>query len=382
MILGIDVSRANVTKRTGVERYVFNLTNELKKVIPPDVRVVLYTREDLLDDMLPMPKNWEVKVLRWKPKRFWTQVRLSIEMIFHAPDVLFIPGHVFPIIRPKKTIMTIHDIAAYRFPHAYSRFEQWYSLWSAKKAVKKLAAVIVPSKFTKKELLKFVYNINNDNKFKSNITPIHLGFDFNKKNIYSQQEIYKKIGIFKPYVLYVGRKEEKKNISAIIKTFDKIKQHNDIQLVLVGKKGFGYDNIKNIIKNSKFVSDIIEPGFVSDKEVHSLYKYAELFLFPSIYEGFGFPVLEAMSGGCPVVCSQGSSLKEVGGDAALFVDHTNIFNITKTVTKVLDHKNLQQKMTDRGYNQIKKFSWNKTAQETWDLIKQVNQDEIYENDRT
>lgn len=372
MILGIDISRANVKKRTGVEHYVFTLTNQLKQIIPSDVRVVLYSREPLVEDLLPIPENWEVKVLAWKPKKLWTQIRLSYEMLFHAPDVLFIPGHVFPIIRPKKTIMTIHDIAAFRFPHAYSKFEQWYSLWSAKKAVTTLAKVIVPSNFTKTELEKFVYNKVNNKKIETNIVPIHLGFEKSTKKIYSKSEIETKIGIFKPYMLYVGRKEEKKNIKAIVESFNKIKQKDiDIQLVLVGKQGFGYNQIKDVIKNSKYVSDIIEPGFVSNKEVHSLYKYAELFIFPSVYEGFGFPVLEAMAADCPVVCSKGSSLPEIAEDAAKYVDHTSIKDIYRTIIKVLENKNLQRKLMLLGKQQYKKFSWQDTANKTWQVIKDV-----------
>src|SRR3989339_1868807 len=149
MKIGIDASRANNLQKTGVEWYSYFLLKNLKKIIPEDIEVVLYTREKLQGDLAELPKNWSNKVLCWPPKIFWTQIRLSLEMLFHKPDILFVPAHVCPIIHPKKTVMTVHDIAALRFPDSYNWLEEWYSLASVRFALKNISKIITPSQFTK-----------------------------------------------------------------------------------------------------------------------------------------------------------------------------------------------------------------------------------------
>ncbi|MEK7065054.1 MAG: hypothetical protein AAB963_01275, partial [Patescibacteria group bacterium] len=152
MLIGIDASRANEIQKTGVGWYAYFLIQEMKHlstlalehfstqggVGAKALQFVLYTREPLRGELAKLPENWTVKVLGWAPKRLWTQVRLSWEMLWRAPDVLFVPAHVFPIIHPKKTVMTIHDVAAIKFPKSYGWFERWYSVWSARVALKKL----------------------------------------------------------------------------------------------------------------------------------------------------------------------------------------------------------------------------------------------------
>src|SRR3989338_7400368 len=167
MIIGIDASRANNEQKTGVGWYAYHLIQELKKTnsqFPiPNYRVVLYSDRPLEGELAHLPEHWESKVLRWPPKRLWTQMRLSWEMLVRPPDVLFIPAHVFPIIHPKKTVMTVHDVAAVRFPETYNWFELWYTIWSAKTALKKLWKIIVPSEFTKTELSAMSADKNSQN---------------------------------------------------------------------------------------------------------------------------------------------------------------------------------------------------------------------------
>jgi len=154
MKIGIDASRANDEKKTGVGWYAYHVIQQMKKQTPRDVEVILYTNKPLRGDLADLPENWKENILRWPPKRLWTQIRLSLEMLVHRVDVLFVPAHVVPIIRPKKTVMTVHDIAALKFPDSYNWFERWYSVWSARVALKKLWRVITPSEFTKRELEK------------------------------------------------------------------------------------------------------------------------------------------------------------------------------------------------------------------------------------
>ena len=183
MLIGIDASRANEDEKTGVGWYAWHLIEELKRMehgtlnTEQPARFVLYTLEPLKGELANLPENWTQKVLKWPLKRFWTQIRLSWEMSVNPPDVLFIPAHVFPIIHPKKTVMTVHDTAALRFPKSYNWFERWYTLWSARYAVRKLWKVIVPSHFVKKELLEYIGDKRYEIGDREKITVIPHGYD-------------------------------------------------------------------------------------------------------------------------------------------------------------------------------------------------------------
>lgn len=368
MIIGIDASRANHNRRTGVEEYAFQLIQNLKIIIPEDVRVILYTDKPLQGELAKLPVNWTEKLLHWTPGRLWTQVRLSWEMFWHSPDVLFIPAHVFSLIHPKKTVMTVHDIAAVRFPESYNWFEKWYSVWSAKYAVEKLWQVIVPSEFVKKEILEF-FSLPDHGKIKV----IPHGFDRNfldATNIldHSQKENkLKKYNITKPFIVSVGRLEEKKNTVGIIEAFNNL-QNSNLKLVLIGKPGYGYEKVQAAIEKSPNQENIIIPGWVSRSDLPGIMSLAEVFVFPSFYEGFGLPVLEAFACGLPVVASEGYCLEEVGGQACLYVDPKDVTSITKSIEKVLNDTVLKQKMVTCGLDYLKNFSWEKSAKETWSLL--------------
>lgn len=368
MIIGIDASRANQNQKTGVEKYAFQIIQTWKKIIPEDVRVILYTDKPLQGYLASLPDNWTERVLRWGPRRLWTQIRLSWEMLWHAPDVLFIPAHVFPIIHPQKTVMTVHDIAAARFPESYNWFEKWYSLWSAKYAVKNLWKVIVPSEFVKKEILQIFSLVDNNKIF---VIPHGYDKDFlDAKNIldYSQKENkLKKYNITQPFVISVGRLEDKKNTRGIIQAFNQLNIPN-LKLVLVGKPGYGFEKVKTEIDASFNKQNIIIPGWVSKNDLPALLNMASVFVFPSLYEGFGLPILEAFACEVPVVASAGNCLEEVGGEACLYVDPQNTLLIAKTVEKLLLDQNLKDKLINLGRERLNNFSWDKSAGETWNII--------------
>ncbi len=360
MIIGIDASRANEDKKTGVGWYAYHTIQEFKKIIPDNVRVVLYSREKLKGELAILPVNWESKVLKWLPGRLWTQFRLSWEMFFHAPDVLFIPAHVFPIIHPKKTVMTIHDIAAIKFPEAYNWFEKWYTLWSGKIALKKLWKVITISQFTKNELKK-EFGVLNFEKVKV----IYLGYNKEYEEVVENvDEVLKKYKIEKPYLLSIGRLEEKKNTARIVEAFDNVRVNSYIsKLVLIGSKGYGYEKVKKVISESEFKNDIIVPGWVEEKDLPALMQGAEVFVFPSLYEGFGIPVLEAFAAGTPVVASRGGASQEIGGSACEYVDPMNTDSIVKGIEKARQGDNVE-----KGKERAENFSWEKCARETWEVL--------------
>lgn len=374
MIIGIDASRANEEQKTGVGWYAWNIIQELKSLttLSPNhltteqpVKVVLYTNCPLMGELAKLPDGWTEKILRWPIGRLWTQVRLSWEMLVNPPDVLFIPAHVFPIIHPKKTIMTVHDIAAVRFPRSYNWFERWYTVWSAKFAVKRLWKVIVPSEFTKSELSSEFKVLGSE---LEKIKVIQHGYDERYKQIENKikiGEILKKYKIARPYLLSIGRLEDKKNTVRIIKAFNDLRlKAYDSQLVLVGQPGYGYEKVKEIIEKSQFKNDIITPGWVSDEDLPYVMSGAEVFVFPSLYEGFGIPVLEAFASGVPVVASRGGALQEIGGEAVEYVNPESTDEIAQAIIKLLSSQELRKNKVDEGLKRIKGFGWEKCAGET------------------
>lgn len=369
MIIGIDASRANHEQKTGVEWYAFFLIQELKKNIPSDIQVVLYSDEPLKGEIAELPTNWSSKVLSWPPKRFWTQIRMSYEMLVHPPDVLFVPAHVFPLIHPKKTVMTVHDVAALRFPQSYNWFERWYSTWSAKYAVQKLWQVIVPSEFTKSELLS-LFPTSGGQK----ISVVHHGFDKKFTEKKSETEIFqvlKKYNLQKPFIISIGRLEEKKNTLRIVQAFEMFKNWyhpHDFQLLLIGKRGYGAEKVQQAIQNSQFQKDIIHPGYVDQVDIPALFQAAEMFLFPSLYEGFGLPILESFASHVPVVTSKNSSTEEIAGNAAFLVHPEDTDDMVGALQDLVKYPEIKQALIEKGNHRLEDFSWQKCAEQTTALL--------------
>jgi len=360
MLIGIDASRANREEKTGVEWYSYYLIQELKKIpLNNGINFILYTPNKLKGELAVLPKNWQEKILKWPLKYLWTQVKLSWEMFKNSPDVLFIPSHALPFFIPKKikTVITLHDTGFRRYPKAYSFWQRFYTNFVYRNAVKKATKIIVPSNFTKNELIN-LYHAKTEK-----IKVVYFGIDKNLFKPTIDQKILEKYRIKKPYILFVGRLEEKKNIKNLISAFLLLNQ--PMQLVLVGKPGYGYKEIKKLILRSK---NILEIGYVRRNDLPYLYSAAELFILSSFYEGFGFPGLEAMACGCPVIAANQTCLPEIYGPAAIYFDPNSIKEIAGRVEEIINNKSLRKELIKKGFEQVKKYSWERCARETLQIL--------------
>ena len=201
------------------------------------------------------------------------------------------------------------------------------------------------------------------------------GFDHNLyKKITPSEKVDKAledIGIEKPYIFYIGRLEKKKNTPALIEAYAFLKEkHKDIKhkLLLVGNASYGYDETKYMIREFDLVDDVIIPGWLEEDIIPYLYNGASLFVFPSKYEGFGIPILEAMACGTPVIASNSSSIPEVAGKAAQYFNPDFSLSIAEVMYKTLTNDELRKTMIDSGFKQAAKFSWEKCAKSTLDII--------------
>lgn len=362
MIIGIDASRAFIKERTGIEEYSYQVIKHLRDNLK-DHRVVLYLRSGQIVDF-ELSSNWSVKNI-WLP-RFWTQVGLSRELWKRPVDILFVPAHTVSWYHPEKTLVVVHGLEYEFYPDGYSFWERWYMRWSIKNSCKWASKIIAVSQNTKKDLID-KYNIP-----ESKIEVIHEGCGLNSQSrgLGTPNSQSRSFEISKPYFLFVGRIEKRKNIFGIIKAFEILKKKYNIfhKLVLAGKMGYGYEEIKKRIDISPDREDIILTGFVSEQEKQELMKNAEIFLFPSLYEGFGLPVLEAQMAGIPVVTSNSSSLSEVAGVGAALIDPNNSNQMAEEMYRIISDKNFRDGIIKKGRENLKRFSWEKCAREIANLL--------------
>lgn len=374
LTIGIDASRANVLQRTGTEWYCYYLLQQFaKQYNPATQRVVLYVKEPLVEDLRSLPKDWEVRVLRWPPKLMWTQLRLSLAMClpWRRPDVLFIPAHTIPLIHPKRTVYVAHDLGFERDASLYANHYiggKWmhrlikvltlgkygtteldYHRWSMRYAVNHARKIITISQFTKTEL-QACYPVADER-----IATVYNGYD-RQRFVAGQPTLAST-----PYLFYVGRIERKKNIDHLLQAFQLLKTeyHLPHQLWLAGNLGFGFEQFSA-------TDDVRLLGYVSAEELPKLMQQAALFVFPSNYEGFGIPVIEALACGTKVACSDIPPLREIGGEACWYYDQTNPADMAKVMHEAIAADT--QAARARNLEQVTQFSWERCGQETWQVL--------------
>lgn len=362
-VIGIDASRAFLKRRTGIEEYSYQVIRHLRDILPSDAQVVLYVRKKwrvgVPDIDFVLPENWVVRGL-WAP-RFWTQIALSIEMLWRAPDVLFVPAHTVPLIHPRRTVVTIHGLEYEFCPEGYSLWERIYMHYSIKFSCQAASTVICVSENTKRDVMK-LYQVT-----EKKIAVISEGYEQTGS---MKQESGIKNENKKPYLLFIGRLETRKNIVRIIEAFEILKEKYRIphELILAGKPGYGYERICAKIQDSRFKNHIKEVGYVTEEEKWDLLKNADVFLFPTLYEGFGIPVLEAQSVGVPVVTSATSSLPEVAGAGGVLVDPTSVESIAEGVEALLSDPKLHSGIIEKATHNVSRYSWLSCAQKIADTL--------------
>jgi glycosyltransferase involved in cell wall biosynthesis len=368
MVVGIDASRYGHPEATGVEWYSYHLLNELIPMLGRDhnAEVRLYSPRNFRPEP-DLPFNVHKRIIPFP--RLWTIIRLSVEMVLKPVDVLFVPSHILPFFAPKKSIITIHDVAFRHLKHTYSWFQSWLLNHSTRKAVRKAWKLIVPSEATKKDLVTF---------FKCKpekivviphgapeIPPLQQWPETEKRKL--REQLF--LGDDDLFILYVGRLEAKKNLTRLVEAFKRfLGEFPDWKLFLAGKRGVGFENMWKTVLKLKMEKDVIAPGYVTEHEKCFLLDHCRIFAFPSLYEGFGLPVLEAFAHRKPVLTSLTSSLPEVADKAAYLVNPEKVEEISVGLKRLAQDGVLVSQLIQRGTVQLEKFSWEKSAQRTYDGI--------------
>lgn len=356
MLIGIHAKSVFKYDRTGVEEYAYQIIKHFTMLDEAKKHTFLLYTPRFSKSGLFLPDNFLVKKM-YSPF-FWTNGMFSLKMLVNSPDVLFMPTNFLPAFYPKKNVVTIHGLEFEHFPEAYPEDILRYLKSNTKKVVSSAEKIIAVCQATKNDLIKF-YNAD-----PRKITVVHHGV--NPQIAYH----HKYPPIDESYILFVGRLEKKKNIRNIVKAFDILKDKYKAphKLVLVGKPGFGFHNIQEEINKAAHKNDIVQTGYISHEEKESFFKFADVFVFPPFYQGFGMPVLEAQLRGVPVIASNIPSVAEVAGSGALLIDPSSVEQLAEAMRKVIFEKNIKDSLIDEGSRNVKKYSWFKCAKETLEML--------------
>lgn len=364
MIIGIDGNEANVEKQVGVSVYSRNLLTRFAAKATADTRFKVYLRAKPVDGM-PVENEFFTYVIVPGPV-MWTRLFLPAHLyLSRGIDVFFSPAHYAPAHCPVPMVVTIHDLAYFYFPNEFLKKDLYKLKAWTESSVKRARHLIAVSKTTKKDIIKF-YGID-----QQHISVVYNGFE---KDVAPEgapwTDVSAAYGIEdKKYVLYVGTLQPRKNIALLIRSFGTFKNEHRMKLVIVGKKGWMYDDILKEAERYGLRESVIFTDYIPDDSVVTLYRHAFCFVMPSLYEGFGIPVLEAMSQSCPVISSFASSLPEVGGDACLYFDPHNDKELSDKIVLLSKDASLRKSLVQEGKQRITQFSWDTCAEQTLEVIR-------------
>lgn len=357
--------------RTGVGQYVEELLREFLPAAPEDYRFTVMVNPSLKKDhpfivMLAGMNNTEVKVFDIPA------IGLKRDLLFlkHGAELRCDLFHCLysnhPLFFCGKQMVTIHDLKYILHPEFFGNkggLKSFYLRNLMKNAVKRCNSVISVSESTKSDLIKVFPSLKNKT------GKARVVYEAATVKMEKNEEIYRKFSLDKPYFLYLGELRPHKNIGRTIDAFIKLKEENpslaELRLVVAGKLH------KSFVSAGTERDDIIFTGYVSDDDKYTLYSGAMAYCLPSLYEGFGLPILEAMKCGAPVITSDFSSTSEVAGNAALLVNPLETGEITAAMKRIAEDGSLRKSLTEKGYRRESEFSWKKAAAETLDIYREL-----------
>ena len=365
MLIGIDASRATVAQRTGTEGYSLHIIRGLIAQ-GNDHRFRLYFRDDPEPGLIPTQENVECVVIR--RRRLWTHAGLRKSLQRKPPDVLFVPAHTlpWPTAAGVPSVVTAHDLGYLHYPDKHPLLERLYLDWSTRHSASIARRVIAVSQATAQDLVA-LNGIPRDK-----IRVVHSGVDEELQPVQDEavlRDVKRRLGIEGPYVLHVGSIQPRKNLTRLVEAFAQIMDVVEgLKLVLAGRRAWGDQSLLDRISDLDLNERVVLTGYVPDDALAALYSGASVYAFPSLYEGFGFPALEAMACGTPVVCANTSSLPEIVGDAALTFAPTDVAVQADALQRVLTDPELNQRLVERGFARVQQFTWETAACETLSVV--------------
>jgi len=375
MRIGIDARFFGV-RRKGLGRYTQKLIENLER-IDSENKYFVFLQKVNFDEYVPQNSNFKKVIADFRWYSWEEQLKFPRLLNKHKLDLVHFPHFNVPIFYFKKFIVTIHDLILLYFStdknSTLGRLHYWYKFFAYKiainSAVLRSSRLITVSRFTKRDLLDHYKKIPQE---KIRVT-YEAAEDYCMLSPDKDEEILARYGIIKPFVMYVGNAYPHKNLERLIEAFVLITQevkNKNLQLIFVGKEDYFYTRLKNLVRERN-IKNIVFTGYVPDYDLDILFHNVSLYVFPSLYEGFGLPPLEAMAKGAPVVSSDHPCMKEILGESAHYFDGTRIEAIVCAITDVLENSELRTSLVQKGYKQAQKYSWKKMAKETLEIYKEI-----------
>jgi glycosyltransferase involved in cell wall biosynthesis len=374
MKIGIDARFFGLLGK-GLGRYTQKLIEHLECIDNENLYVV-FLRKENFDQYHPHNKNFTKALADYPWYSLSEQLFYPRLLAKYNFDLMHFPHFNVPVLYFGKFVLTIHDLILIHFPTLkgtkLNPMWYWIKYFGYKvtigSAIARAKSIIAVSEFTKNDLIA-VYP-----RSRKKITVTYEACDdFCRISQIEAPYILEKYGIMKPYLLYVGNAYPHKNLPALIDAFVLVqKDFPDMQLALVGKEDYFYLRLREYVKTKK-ITGVHFLGFVSDQDLDVMYRFAKAYVFPSLYEGFGLPPLEAMAKGVAVVCSDHACMQEILGDAAHWANARNANDLALKISEVLTNKKLESDLISKGYQQIQKYNWDKMARETLNIYHEIKE---------
>ena len=359
MRIGIDAHMVG-TKETGNETYIRNLIDNLAKIDKENEYVIFVSDGSISEHWRLGNTNFVFDTVS-PSNLFRISLQFWMKVKKHHLDVMHFTYHL-PLFCPCKTVVTVHDICFKKFPHCFSKRDRFVLTVLGKSSARKADAVITVSNSSKGDIEEF-YGLDSR---KIYVTYEAANEDFFNAGKSKLASVCAKYAIDTDFILAVGNIQPRKNLASLVKAFGMLVDKTPFshKLVLVGKALFRELDVFQEIVKWGLVDRVVFTGYVEDRDLPSLYAAAHLFVYPSVYEGFGLPLLEAMACGTPVIASKTSSIPEVVGDAALMIDPYDVSGIANAIGFLLSNEAIRRQMSQKGLRQARMFNWETTAAET------------------
>lgn len=362
MRIAIDASRTTTARVTGTENYAIQLIRALI-ALNTEHELWLYFRDTPQPDLFPASPHVTQRVIPFP--RAWTHVRFAAALRRDRPDVTFVPAHTLPFWMPGRAVVTVHDLGFKYFPDAHPTASRMYLELTTFYSALRAHTVLADSRATADDLNLF-YKI-----IPQKIQVVYPGVDAPSRPANSEQieAVKRKYNLPDRYFLFIGTLQPRKNIAVIVQAYQRWRMahlEDGAGLVLAGGKGWLYDETW-----AAGLPGLHMTGYIDEADKGAVYAGALALVFPSLYEGFGFPVVEAMRCGTPVITSNTSSLPELAGHAALLVDPIDVGALASNMARVVDDPDLRERLVTRGYEQAAKFTWERAAEQALAALEQA-----------
>ncbi len=338
---------------TGVGHYTLELARSLALVAPTDKFTLI------------SPQTLKPSVLN----RRWWSIGLPLHLLRSSFDLFHGTNYEIPLWSRRPSVVTIHDLSLFLHPEAHQQHLVRRARWRLPLMAKFAARIITPSNSVKTEVCETL-KIDPD---KVVVTPEAPRSTFKRREGAEVIELHQRLGINKDFILFVGTVEPRKNLHRLVEAFDQLVRTTSLstQLVIAGGQGWLMDDFSSVIKQKKLGDRICLTGYLQDEELSALYSSCKAFVYPSLYEGFGLPPLEAMACGAPVITSRIPSISETVGTAARLVDPRDVNDLASAIAELLTDETTRRHFADAGVEHVKKFTWEQTALKTLDVYRQL-----------